>query len=178
MSRGWKDYLSLYEYNPETSVFDETVIADNISMPLFSVNDMDNNGRTDVVVSHGEQNDSKEVWWYENQSDGGFEPHLIAEDVFSDESPPAGSVYAGDVNQDGLVDVFVSAYNDALIWYENQGEAHGFVRHEISSSLHTPCEVVIAHLDDDDHLDVILATYYDRELKWFKNDVLRHVASQ
>ena len=72
---------------------------------------MDDDGDLDVVANSKET----EVSWYENDGSENFTAHVIAAAV-----DVVTSVYAGDLDSDGDIDVLsASSDDDTVAWYEN-----------------------------------------------------------
>ncbi|MEM9596023.1 MAG: FG-GAP-like repeat-containing protein, partial [Acidobacteriota bacterium] len=78
--------------------------------------DVDGDGDLDLMSA---SSDDDTIAWYEN--DGGANPSFTRI-VISTTADGARSVYAGDLDGDGDLDILsASADDDAIAWYENDG---------------------------------------------------------
>ncbi len=147
--------------------FTEHEISTNaqFAQSVFAI-DLDGDDDVDVLSAASGNNT---IAWYEN--DGGvvpsFTPHVISSSASS-----ARSVYAADVDGDGLVDVLsASAFDSTVAWYENNGGSPpSFARRVITSTATGAKSVFAADLDGDLDVDVV-ATASDIDMvMWYEND--------
>ncbi|MDX1429362.1 MAG: Calx-beta domain-containing protein, partial [Rhodothermales bacterium] len=75
---------------------------------------------------------------------------------------------AADLDGDGDID-FVSAYQDAIFWHENNG-SESFTRRTISTNTARPLGILAADLDADGDIDIATASANDSKVAWFEND--------
>ena len=81
------------------------------------------------------------------------------EQVISTVNSPS-SVFAGDVDGDGDLDVLSASKGDNKIaWYENDG-SQNFTLHEISTSANGASNVFAVDVDGDGDMDALSATTY------------------
>ena len=94
-------------------------------------------------------------------------PHLV--DGFVD---GIVSVFAGDIDGDGDVDLMGAAWNeDALVWWQNDGcNPPAWVRHTITENFDGACHVYSCDMDFDGDLDVLGTAWYANEVAWWRND--------
>jgi hypothetical protein len=84
----------------------------------------------------------------------------------------AASVFAADLNSDGLVDVLSTSMEDGKIaWYMNSGGGDPVVwtPYTITANASGAHSVHAADLDGDGRLDVLSASNFDNKIAWYKN---------
>jgi hypothetical protein len=138
--------------------------------------DVDGDGDIDVLsASHADNT----IAWYESDGNAspGFTRHEISTNAIS-----ASSVFVGDVNDDGNLDVLsASQGDDKIAWYENVPATEPdtpptFTEHVISTGARHADDIKAADLDDDGDLDVVSASSVpgfpatDDKLAWYEND--------
>jgi enediyne biosynthesis protein E4 len=124
--------------------------------------DLDNDGWPDLYVA----NDAGANYLYHNRHDGTFEEvALLSGAALSSDGQEDGSmgVDIGDIDHDGLLDIFVSEFTeqpDLLFW--NQG-ARGFTEISSSSRIAQPTYLYVGwgtklfDVDNDGWLDILVA---------------------
>lgn len=144
-------------------------IENNVSsIPNFHLADIDGDGATDIVSSWFIQGGSQGVSWYKNPNgSGSFGSRLVVSSMVSGVT----SVYAGDLDSDGDMDVAAALSGDEkIVWYENLDGIGTFGPEQILSNTAVDAfQVRIADFDADGDLDVISASNGDGEITWFEN---------
>ncbi len=84
----------------------------------------------------------------------------------------AADMKAADFDQDGDMDVLVSSSNDnALAWYENNGEVYPtFTEHVISTSASRVTNVSLGDVNRDGFMDFVVSSELDSTIVWYRND--------
>jgi hypothetical protein len=86
----------------------------------------------------------------------------------------AQSVYAADLDGDGMIDVLsASNQDDKIAWYKNNGGAplwRSWTAYTISTAADGAKSVYAADLDGDGNLDVLSASSNDNRITWYKNN--------
>ena len=134
-----------------------------------AIADINGDGHPDLLSASF--NDNK-IAWYEH--DGGANPTFSAGSSISTSANGASHVLAGDIDNDGDMDVLSSSslvVSDKIAWYENDGAATpGFTEHAINTALNGAAHVAIGDLDGDGDLDVLSAARNDNTISWYEND--------
>jgi len=132
------------------------------------VGDLDNDGDADLVAA-SEFDDT--VRWFEN--DGAADPAFTTH-VLLDAADGASSVYAGDLDSDGDVDVFSVAFNDDTVrWYDNQAIHEGIdfdAARTVDAATANPGSIRPVDLDTDGDLDAVVGSFGADGLVWLEND--------
>lgn len=142
--------------------------------------DLDNDGKTDLLV-----NGDYGVLWYRN-TENGFEVTTIK--VPLNEKSVAASITLGDINQDGHVDMFVSAYikldkmegqtifkdpnygGSSLLMLNNGDNTFKDVTETYGLSyIHNTFMAVLVDVDNDSFLDLVVA-HDTGEVRTYKNN--------
>jgi hypothetical protein len=114
----------------------------------LAVADINGDGRPDVV--------SGTTWW-KTPGDPRLEPF---EEHTVGSWPVDTRVRAADINDDGLIDIVVTASEGpgTIAWFENPGSDRGWRRHDIDAdTLEGAHSLQVADIDDDGDLDVVTA---------------------
>jgi len=133
---------------------------------VFSVgvSDVDSDFDLDVVSASWRDNT---IAWYDNV---GGTPRTFVKRVVATTVDGAYSVAAGDLDNDGDVDLMSASWNDYTIaWYQNDG-ANGFTKYVIDRRAVVPGSVTSADLDGDNDLDVLSTSAGDDTIAWYEND--------
>jgi hypothetical protein len=143
-------------------------IENNVSsIPNFHLADIDGDGAVDVVSSWSIQGGSQGVSWYKNPNGGPFGNRL----VISNDVSNVTSVYAGDLDGDGDIDVAAAlAGDEKIVWYENLDGLGSFGTEQVlANNAAGAFQVRMFDMDDDGDLDVISAANGTGKITWFKN---------
>ena len=142
---------------------DITTAADRPSA-VFAA-DLDGDGDMDVISAS--IFDDK-IAWYENTNGLGS---FGTQQVITTNADGGGSIFAGDLDGDGDIDVLsASGLDDKVAWYENTNGLGAFGTQQIiTTSADAVKSVYAADLDGDDDLDVVASSTFDRDIVWFEN---------
>lgn len=174
--------ISWWENNGNAE-FEEHVIMEDVETGNgLCTNDIDQDGDIDVIATISDHhnrdwNDDLEpgsIIWFENNGEEHFEEQIITDNFFG-----ANRVAAGDVDEDGDIDVLGSSYYwdpmgnlyGAVVMWENQGDG-GFVEQEIMQVERDRgfLEISIVDFDQDDDPDIVTGTMWDGRIRWFENN--------
>ncbi len=140
-----------------------TLNADHPSS-IYAV-DVDGDGDNDVLAAALE---GDMITWYENTDGlGTFGPQQI----ISDETDYATSVYASDLDGDGDMDVLsASSADDKAAWYENlDGQGNFGAQKIISTNANYNRSVFSEDVDGDGDMDVLSISNDPNYITWFEN---------
>ena len=142
-----------------------TITTDANSPYSVYAADVDGDGDMDALSA---SRDDDKVAWYENTSGDGssWTPHTITTDADG-----ATSVYAGDLDGDGDMDVLsASFFDDKIAWYENtSGDGSSWMLHTITTDADSARSVYAADVDGDGDMDVFSASQSDDKIAWYEN---------
>ena len=164
------DAIAWYENNgaadPSWTAADIATSADEASQVIGA--DIDNDGDFDIIsTSHYDD----AVSYYINN--GASDPSWSASDITTTFDMPT-SVWAGDLDGDGDMDLAVASMNDDKVsWLENNLSAYGtpsFTSSNITTSADGVSSVYAADIDSDGDMDVLSASYNDDKIAWYESD--------
>ncbi|MEQ9391498.1 MAG: FG-GAP-like repeat-containing protein [Balneola sp.] len=145
--------------------FTERVVSTNAN-GAKSVFAADVDGDGDIDIMSASTNDDK-IAWYENN---GAPNPSFTEHVITTNADGAYSVFAGDVDGDGDIDLMsASTLDDKIAWYENEGNQN-FTEHVVSTNAGDTEYVHAADVDGDGDLDILSASFSDDKIAWYEND--------
>jgi len=147
--------------------FSAPIIINDLAMYAQSVFAADVNGDHLIDVLSASYNDNTIAWYKNLGNDGQFSAPI----VISNQSILATSVFAADVNGDGLIDVLsASVVNNNIAWYKNLGNDGQFSAQIIINDQALGASSVFAADVNGDHLiDVLSASTQDNTIAWYKN---------
>jgi dipeptidyl aminopeptidase/acylaminoacyl peptidase len=153
-----KDGNFVLTYHVITEEFDQT-------QSIMAI-DLDQDGAMDVLSSSMWL--SQIAWW----RNLGGDPIEWEMQVIEDELIWAHWAEAGDINNDGHLDVLGAGYNsDEITVYFNDGESpFDWTRQVVDDRFDGALTVIPADIDDDGHLDVIGTANNSNLITWWRND--------
>ncbi len=126
--------------------------------------DFDGDGDMDLAGAAFEGDD---LAWYENMDGSG---ETMTKHVITGSFLGAISVFAGDVNNDGVADLIVAGNDaDKVLWWENDGSGTTWTSRAISPSYDGAYCVYGEDMDGDGDLDILGAARYDDEITMWEN---------
>ena len=142
-----------------------TITTDANSPYSVYAADVDGDGDMDALSA---SRDDDKVAWYENTSGDGssWTPHTITTDADG-----ATSVYAGDLDGDGDMDVLsASFFDDKIAWYENtSGDGSSWMLHTITTDADSARSVYAADVDGDGDMDALSTSTSEDKVAWYEN---------
>jgi hypothetical protein len=128
--------------------------------------DVDGDGRADVLSAS--YLDSR-IAWYKNTWNGAAVAWTLYTITMAADG--AASVFAADVDGDGLVDVVsASQFDDKVAWYKNGGGSPMvWTPFTLTTTADFAMSVYAADVDGDGRVDVLSAHRYDNKVAWYRN---------
>jgi hypothetical protein len=146
-----------------------TILATGINGAFWvSAADLDGDGDQDVL-SASLSDDT--IGWYENDGNGGFGSRV----AITTAANSATQALAADFDGNGDMDVLaVSTGDDTVEWFENDGTADpSFTSGQVLDATANPPNpdfVIVADVDDDSALDIVLGSSETNEVVWYENN--------
>jgi hypothetical protein len=130
--------------------------------------DIDGDGHKDIIVRIDDSNDDK-IAWIRNNGDLSFGNMTIF--TANTSSFRANKITAGDIDNDGDIDVIVSSRTTSSIYLlENDGLGN-FSNSLVMQSI-TTNPISLEDVDNDGYLDIVSGGYYigNKKVYWIKNN--------
>ena len=146
-------------------VVDSSMDQDYCRTHCLRVEDMDGDGRLDIVASAGR--DSGINWWQNPKGDA----NSWTRRYVAGSDGEVESVYPADLDGDGDVDLVGSIRNhDGLTWWENTNAAGtAWAKHVIDSSYTAEQVVDVADMDNDGDMDIAASARRINSIIWWEN---------
>ncbi|MBB3123281.1 archaellum component FlaG (FlaF/FlaG flagellin family) [Mesoflavibacter sabulilitoris] len=137
--------------------------------------DLDADGNLDIYQTTRQYNKQNKLWM--GNGDGTFTNNDITNDLCLDANGgcPGGSVSTGDIDNDGDIDLYLTAYYDYSSmnlnkFWINDGSAN-FSSQTITDDYgDTAQDSELVDIDNDGDLDILIAMYYNRQNIIWIND--------
>jgi hypothetical protein len=131
-----------------------------------STGDIDGDGKTDILSA---ARYSDKISWHRNLGGHVFAPEVAIHIGWSGLNGPT-SVHAADMDNDGDLDVLVSAqYDHRIAWHNNPGNGDFTTYYTITTQAMGATCVHPADLDNDGDMDVISSSADDDKIAWYEN---------
>ncbi len=93
------------------------------------------------------------------------------EQIISTNVRNSHAAHAADLDRDGDIDVLsISAANDKVVWYKNDGNNNFSAENIISTNADRAWFVYPEDLDEDGDIDVLSSSVSDNKVAWYEND--------
>lgn len=126
--------------------------------------DLDQDGDFDILAASIMNDDV--VWWENNDGEGGVWSMNSIDLNF--DGPY--SVRAGDIDDDGDIDVVATGYEaDEIVWWENIGAAQMWSKHVIASGTINAYDLLLEDMDMNGSIDVVATVMGSTEVSWWEN---------
>lgn len=137
--------------------------------------DLDADGNLDIYQTTRQYNKQNKLWM--GNGNGTFTNNDITDDFCLDTNGgcPGGTVSAGDIDNDGDIDLYLTAYYDFSLmnlskFWINDGSAN-FTAQTITDDYgYTAQDTELVDIDNDGDLDILIAMYYNRQNIIWVND--------
>jgi len=161
-------------------VVDSNTDQDYCRTHCLRVEDMDGDGRLDIVASAGTESGIN--WWQNPKGDA----NSWTRRYVAGSDGEVESVYPADLDGDGDADLVGSIRNhDGLTWWENtNGAGTAWAKHVIDSSYTDEQVVDVADMDNDGDMDIAASARRINSIIWWENtngkatEWAKHVMSQ
>jgi hypothetical protein len=131
--------------------------------------DIDSDGDLDILAASSSLN---QISLFTNL---GGSPIIWEEKIIGDNFTQAKSVTAGDIDNDGLVDIAAaSLLENQIAWWKNNSD-NSWTKQIISSSFAGAHRVQLVDIDKDGWLDILASGWYANEIAWWKNSGGTHI---
>ena len=156
-------FLILFSFNLFSQPFLEDEFYFSVTAPKYIISsDLDQDGDLDMVVASSVEN---KLVWFEQNNEGEFIPHLIAEDLY------ITSLALTDIDLDGDIDILIA--NGDMMCFYNDG-----IQNFSSEILFLPLipdnydvtDLKIGDMDSDGDIDLIAFHLSKKILTWYEND--------
>lgn len=157
------DYIKWYKNDGHGNFSIELVSSDVLWIDGLTVADIDGQYGLDIVATSSYQN--KLVYFL---SDGvGFGPEVVVDGALGG----PGEVVAGDINNDGTIDLAVVSYDEnKTTWYSNDGSGNFTMEADIENgSTNGPYYLDLGDFDGDGDLDVVVGFYNTQTIEIYYN---------
>jgi len=124
----------------------EHLLEDNQNVLDLHIADIDGDGDNDVIGS------GWKLCWWENTfgTAGTWVKHVVQDPLY-----PSPSVYCGDMDMDGDIDI-VTGESRYVNWWENQdGTGLSWTAHLVASGMSHTVDIQVVDLDGDGDMDIV-----------------------
>ncbi|NOX86085.1 MAG: T9SS type A sorting domain-containing protein [Chlorobi bacterium] len=176
---GYPDFIIMGEYhklfflkNKDGKSFEEEPIGPEKKFNNFTVADLDNDGKNDIIVNVKGDKKKVQTGWYRNMGDGRFSDFILAGIINTRDDNPFSRTFAADINVDGAIDL-ITETSDTVYYYMNNGAGDFGLQEKNPVGFYNAIQS-FTDLDDDDDPDMISYLKDDfffesPQLVWFKN---------
>ncbi len=163
VNNGSNLFTSEVVITPDFSFWSGDTIAKILGCNIDGDTDMD------VIAISRSTTSGAKLAWFENSSGGtAWTEHEI-------HYPFCGgfSFDVGDIDNDGDIDIFSTAYADSrILWWENiGGTPPQFSMHEVDGDFDSPRVTAAGDVDNDGDIDIISAADTNNKISWWENNI-------
>lgn len=170
ISTSFDNDVAWWENKDNAASWTKHIIDNTFNGALYVyVSDINNDSFADVIVT-GANTDCNSVVWYKNN---GTDFETWDRIIISDSLANGHGIYAGDIDNDGDVDVIATSQGDGKIsWFENiagNGDGSEWAEHIAIDNFPSSQAVCVADINNDGNLDIIGASSEDNLIKCLIN---------
>lgn len=160
----WGESITWFK-NLGNGQFGSLIFIADLDNPLdISGADIDGDGDIDILATAVF---SDLVVWYENLDGLGA---FSSQKIISDETININDVQAGDIDNDGDIDLVTGSSSSGVAWHENTDGLGNFAPKQIiNDNISNARAVSITDVDNDGDLDVVAVSSSSFTLSWYEN---------
>jgi hypothetical protein len=159
------DKIAWYENTDGKGAFGPQQVITTEANYATAVYACDIDGDSDMDVISSSADDAKVAWYENTDGKGMFGPQQVIDTIHGS----ALSVYAGDYDGDGDIDVLSKYKPEQIVWYKNTDGSGSFSEPQIvTTTAQGPTILRSYDLDNDGDLDILTNSRFNKVV-WYQN---------